>query len=260
HNGAFRVSSFDYAVAQATNKAEGGGAFALGGGDDYTRYLEAGSMADFARMLHIEHYPGVRKFLENPAYTEFWSLQAVDKIMAKQPLKVPTMLVVGQWDQEDSYGAPAVYKAMEPKDKNNDMVSLVIGPWRHSGVNHYGYKLGALTFTGDTAREFRVKYMKPFFDHYLKGAADPQTPPVLTYATGANQWNESPAWPMGKATKLYLGNNGGLSFDTPKGQQSHDEYVSDPAKPVPFIPRPIDMGDSYQWKPWLVHDQRFASS
>ncbi|MEI9905931.1 MAG: hypothetical protein WDN06_19970 [Asticcacaulis sp.] len=77
---------------------------------------------------------------------------------------------------------------MEPKDTNNDMVSLVIGPWRHSGVNHYGYGLGALTFDGDTAEEFRAKYLKPFFDHYLKGAPDPHTPPVLTYATGINQW------------------------------------------------------------------------
>ena len=57
------------------------------------------------------------------------------------------------------------------------MVSLVIGPWRHSGVNHYGYELGALTFTGDTADEFRVKYMKPFFDHYLKGGAGPAYAP-----------------------------------------------------------------------------------
>jgi putative CocE/NonD family hydrolase len=138
HNGAFRVSSLDYAVGQATNKAQGGGEFALGAGDDYTRYLDAGSVADFVKMLRIGHYPGVRKFLENPAYTDFWSLQAVDKWMAAQPLKVPTMIEVGQWDQEDSYGGPAVYRAMEPKDKNNDMVSLVIGPWRQYRAKHNG--------------------------------------------------------------------------------------------------------------------------
>jgi putative CocE/NonD family hydrolase len=168
------------------------------------------------------------------------------------------MLVVGQWDQEDSYGAPAVYKAIEPKDTNNDKVSLVIGPWRHSGVNHYGYDLGALTFTGDTAQEFRVKYMKPFFDHYLKGAPDPKTPPVLTYATGVNHWDESPKWPMGTLTPLYIGDNATASFDKPT-TAAHDDYVSDPSKPVPFIPRPINMADPTQWKPWLVHDQRFVS-
>jgi putative CocE/NonD family hydrolase len=141
HNGAFRVSSLDYAVGQATNKGDGGGEFALGKGDDYTRWLKAGSVADFAASLGISKVPGVRKFVENPAYTDFWSLQAVDKWLAARPLSVPTMLEVGQWDQEDSYGAPAVYRALEPKDKANDMVTLVIGPWRHSGANHGGRAL-----------------------------------------------------------------------------------------------------------------------
>ena len=258
HNGAFRVSSLDYAVGQATNKAQGGGDFALGEGDHYTRYLEAGSVADFVKMLGIEQVPGVRKFLENPAYTEFWSLQAVDKWLAARPLTVPAIIEVGQWDQEDSYGGPAVYRALEPKDKNNDLVSLHIGPWRHSGANHYGYDLGALTFTGDTAREWRVQYVKPFFDHWLKGAPDPKTPPVLTYATGVNQWQRSERWPMGTARPIYLAANGAASFEKPNSA-GHEEYVSDPAKPVPFIPRPIDMGNPNQWKPWLVHDQRFVT-
>jgi len=258
HNGAFRISAFDFAVGQGTNKANGGGSFALGAGDDYTRYLEAGSAGDYARMLGITQFPGVRKFLENPAYTEFWSGQAVDKWLAAHPLKVPTMLEVGQWDQEDSYGAPAVYRALEPKDKNNDMVSLHIGPWRHSGANHYGYDLGALTFTGDTAREWRLEYVKPFFDHYLKGGPDPKSPPVLTYATGINQWQKSDRWPMGVAKPIYLAAGGTASFDRPKAA-GKEEYVSDPAKPVPFLPRPIDMNDATQWKPWLIRDQRFVT-
>ena len=258
HNGAFRVTSFDYAVEQATNKGDGGGKIALGAGDQYTRYLEAGSAADFARMVGITHVPGVRKFLENPAYTDFWSLQAVDKWLAARPLTVPVMLEVGQWDQEDSYGAPAVYRALEPKDARNDMVTLVIGPWRHSGANHGGWSLGALDFTGDTAREWRVKWLKPFLDHHLKGAPDPKTPPVLTYATGINAWQTSPRWPMGTPTPLYLAADGAAGFAKP-AVAGHDDYVSDPAKPVPFLPRPIDMGDATQWKPWLVHDQRFVS-
>ena len=258
HNGAFRISAFEFVVGQGTNKANGGGEFALGVGDDYTRYLEAGSAGDYARMLGITQFPGVRKFLENPAYTEFWSGQAVDKWLAARPLKVPTMIEVGQWDQEDSYGGPAVYRALEPKDKNNDMVSLHIGPWRHSGANHYGYDLGALVFTGDTAREWRVEYVKPFFDHYLKGGPDPKSPPVLTYATGINQWQKSDHWPVGSPRPIYLAANGSASFEKPAAA-GHDEYVSDPAKPVPFIPRPVDMNDPGQWKPWLVRDQRFVT-
>ncbi len=247
-------------MSQSTNKAMGGAgaAFALGDGDDYTRYLEAGSVGDFAKMLGILHYPSVRKFLENPAYTEFWSLQAADKWLGAQPLTVPTMLEVGQWDQEDSYGAPAVYRALEPKDTNNDKLTLVIGPWRHSGANHTGYDLGDLIFTGDTAREWRVRYVKPFLDHWLKGAPDLHTPPVLTYATGVNQWESSPRWPMGSATPLYLAENGAAAFRRPAAA-GHDDYVSDPAHPVPFVPRPIKMNDARQWRSWLVHDQRFVS-
>jgi putative CocE/NonD family hydrolase len=258
HYGAFRINSLGFPLQLGFNKGRGGGGFALGGGDDYTTFLEAGSVGDFVNKVGAGHVPGIRKFLENPAYTEFWSLQAVDKWLAARPHTVPTMIVVGQWDQEDSYGAPAVYRALEPKDTNNDKVSFVIGPWRHSGFNHYGYDLGRLTFTGDTALEWRVKYAKPFFDHHLKGAPDPKTPPVLTYATGANRWNVSSRWPMGTPQPIYLAANGVATFQKPKAA-GREEYVSDPAKPVPFLPRPIDMSDATQWKPWLVHDQRFVT-
>lgn len=102
------------------------------------------------------------------------------------------MLVVGQWDQEDSYGAPAVYKALEPQDTNNDMLHLAIGPWRHSQVNVDGASLGALDFEGDTGLQFRKTVMKPFLDQHLKsGAPAANTPPVITYATGKNEWQRS---------------------------------------------------------------------
>ncbi|HMI40792.1 MAG TPA: CocE/NonD family hydrolase [Sphingomicrobium sp.] len=257
HNGAFRTFSLDFAVSQSTGKAEGG-RLAVGAGDDYTRYLEAGSIGDYARRLGIDHYPFIQKLFQNPAYTEFWSGQAVDKWMAARPLTVPTMLEVGQWDQEDSYGAPAVYRALAPKYEGTELLHLVIGPWRHSGANHYGYDLGALTFTGDTAAEWRTRWVKPFFDHYLKGTPDPHIPPVLTYATGVNRWNASPRWPMGTPTPLFLAGGNGASFDRPAAG-GHDDFVSDPAKPVPFIPRPISAADPNQWKPWLVRDQRFVS-
>jgi len=256
HNGAFRTPTLGFVVGQSTNKAEGHAAIPHGVGDDYTRVLEAGSTGDYMRRWGVDQYPDSQKLLQNPAYTSFWSLQAVDKWMAAQPLTVPTMLVVGQWDQEDSYGAPAVYRAL--KSKHGDHLSLVIGPWRHSGVNHYGYELGALTFTGDTADEFRLRYLKPFLDYYLKGGPDPHTPRVLTYATGVNHWESSPDWPMGTPTPLYLGDRFTASFTKP-ALNGHDDYISDPSKPVPFVPRPIDMNDAKQWKPWLVHDQRFVS-
>jgi putative CocE/NonD family hydrolase len=257
HNGAFRVSGFDFALSQSTGKADANASIPYGTGDDYTRYLEAGSMADYATKYNITNVPFVQKLMQNPAYTEFWSGQAVDKWMAARPLTVPTMLEVGQWDQEDSYGAPAVYRALKEKYEGTDLLHLVIGPWRHSGANHYGYELGDLTFNGDTALQWRKEELKPFLDHYLKGAPDPHTPPVYTYATGINKWESSPRWPMGTPTPLFLTASNGASFDRPSAT-GHDDYLSDPSKPVPFLPRPIDLNDSDQWHSWLVHDQRFV--
>ena len=256
HNGAFRNGGLDYAVEMSTAKGDDSNLPAIGVGDDYTRWLEAGSTADYARSWGIDQYPFIQKLFQHPAYTDFWSLQAVDKWMGARPLTVPTLLVTGQWDQEDSYGGPAVYKAL--KDKYNDLVSLVIGPWRHSGVNHYGYDLGPVIFTGDTSDEFRVKYMKPFFDHYLKGGPDPHIPRALTYATGVNHWEESPRWPMGTPTPLYLGEGFTAGFNPP-ARSGHDDYLSDPRKPVPFVPRPVNLRDESQWRTWLVQDQRFVS-
>jgi uncharacterized protein len=257
HNGAFRQSSWDYFLEMSTGKGDAKAAIPRGQGDDYTAYLEAGSAGDFARLWRVDQVPFIRKVMGNPAYTDFWQLQAVDRWFAARPLKVPTMLEVGQWDQEDSYGAPAVYRALKDRYEGTDMLHLVIGPWRHSGANHYGYELGDLTFAGDTARQWRTQYMKPWLDHYLKGAPDPHIPAALTYATGIDKWEGSPKWPVGTPTPLYLSTNGSAGFDRPAAS-GHDDYLSDPANPVPFLPRPINMADSDQWHSWLTRDQRFV--
>ncbi len=259
HNGAFRQPNFDY-VTSMTKDAGDNEPVPSGTGDDYLKFLNAGSAGDYARLYGLETFPFAQKLMQNPAYTEFWSLQAVDKWMADRPLTVPTMLVVGQWDQEDSYGAPAVYKALAPKDINHDKLHLVIGPWRHSGVNYVGTELGPYKLPGDTALDFRVNYMKPFLDHYLKGGPDPKLPSAITYATGVNRWDKSPKWPMGAYRPLYLQSGFRLEFAKPADSTpSHDDYVSDPAKPVPFVPRPVNMRDRPTWTTWLIRDQRFVS-
>ncbi|WIA54056.1 CocE/NonD family hydrolase [Sphingobium sp. WTD-1] len=257
HNGAFRNFGFGYSLSQTAKK--GGGAIPMGNGDEYTTMLNAGSAGDFARAYGLDAFPSVRKLLEHPAYDSYWQEQAVDKLLAKRTLTVPTMLVVGQWDQEDSYGAPAVYKALEPQDKKNDMVSLVIGPWRHSGVNYEGRSLGDLQFEGDTGRQFRVGTMKPFLDHYLKDnpPAGYTMPGSLTYATGIDKWETRAKWPGGTPTPLYLGASYSLSWAKPALAGS-DSYVSDPAKPVPYLPRPIHQDQNEAWRTWLVKDQRFV--
>ena len=255
HNGAFRTFSFDYVLSQTVKN--GGGALPVGTGDEYENYLASVSAGGHARKWGVDRLPVVRKLMEHPAYDAYWQGQAVDKLLAARKLTVPTMLVVGQWDQEDSYGAPAVYRALEGQDKNNDMLSLVIGPWRHSGVNYEGFSHGPLKFEGDTALQFRLGWMKPFLDCHLKTVAPRcDTPPVLTYATGTNRWEVSSKWPGGAETPLYLAGNYSLSFIKP-AEAGTDDYVSDPAKPVPLLPRPVHL-DGDTWKTWLVQDQRFV--
>ncbi len=257
HNGAFRVSALDYALEQSTGKADAGAAIPHGNGDDYANYLAAGSAGAYAHKYAVDTVPFVRKLIENPAYSEFWSGQAVDKLMAARPLTVPTMLELGEWDQEDNYGAPAVYNALKDQPGRAPL-TLVIGPWRHSGANHYGYDLGALTFAGDTAAQWRRDWMKPFLDHYLKDAPDPHAPAAITYASGIDKWDQSPRWPMGTPTRLYLGpdQTAGFAAPTKTGAVS---WTADPANPVPFVPRPVHLGDRAQWTTWLVHDQRFVT-
>jgi predicted acyl esterase len=100
----------------------------------------------------------------------------MDRILAAQPLKVPTMLVDSLWDQEDIYGAPALYKALKAKETANDKVFLVLGPWHHGQEIGDGSTLGALKFNSDTGLYFRTQILRPFLDHYLKDGAPAALP------------------------------------------------------------------------------------
>jgi putative CocE/NonD family hydrolase len=255
HNGAFRQASYDYLTGQMASKDDGD-KVASGSGDQYALWLKTGSASDYVKAYGLGIFPVARKLDEHPSYDAYWQEQAVDKLLAKRAFTVPMMLVVGQWDQEDSYGAPAVYRALKPKDKAGRL-HLVVGPWRHSGVNYDGSMLGPLRFGGDTALEFRRDVMKPFLDQYLKpGASAARTPSVLTYDDGLNRWEPTKTIFDGPMTPLYLKAGSTLGWD--KGAPGKDDYVSDPAKPVPFVPRPVRWDNSDMWKPWLVSDQRFV--
>ncbi len=265
HYGAFRQTNFDYFTDQTTVKGLGSNVVRQGY-DDYENFRRAGSAGDFAKTSGLDQLPWWKKIAEHPAYDAFWQGQALDKTMAAQPLTVPTMWIQGLWDQEDMWGAIHCYLATESRDTNNDKNFLVMGPWRHSQVNVEGASLGPLKWEGDTALQFRRDVLRPFFDQYLKdGAPKADTPPVFIYNTGENHWDRFKSWPLacesGCATKskpLYLSAGFSLSFIRPAsgGSSAFDEYVSDPAKPVPYIPRPVRFSDSEAWRRWLVTDQR----
>lgn len=270
HYGAFRQQNLPYIYEQeATRNNEA--KWWSSHFDDYDMFMDAGSAGELGRSRGLEQVGFWRKILEHPAYDAFWRDQAVDQVLAAQPLKVPVMLVHSLWDQEDIYGAIAVYKAIKPKDTNNDKVFLVIGPWHHGQEIGDGNRLGALRFDSDTALYFRQNVLRPFLARYLKdGAPSAEVAPVTAFETGSNTWQRLPAWPAGCAsgcklqpTPLYLAAGLKLDFAAPKsGDAGFEEYISDPAKPVPFRARPIQpvgYGSPYTWAQWLVDDQREAS-
>jgi uncharacterized protein len=264
HNGAFRQQGMSYIYDQQATRANEI-KWWTSHYDDYDMFMEAGSAGELGRRRGLEQVGFWRKILEHPSYDAFWRDQAVDKILATHPLKVPVLLVHSLWDQEDIYGDIAVYKALKPKDKSNNMVFLVLGPWHHGQEIRDGSTLGAVKFNSDTALTFRREILRPFLDQYLKdNAPNANVPPVVAFETGTNVWRRLPSWPSGcengctvRPTPLYFNAGLKLSFDAPKvNDVSFDEYISDPAKPVPFRARPID-GSS--WSRWLVDDQREAS-
>ena len=167
HNGAFRQQKLPYIYEQEATR-DNEEKWWSGHLDDYDLYMEAGSAGELAQRHGMEQIGFWRKILAHPSYDAFWRDQAMDKILAAQPLKVPVMLVHSLWDQEDIYGAIAVYKAIKPKDTTNDKVFLVMGPWHHGQEIGDGSSLGALKFHSDTALYFRQNILRPFLDHYLK--------------------------------------------------------------------------------------------
>jgi putative CocE/NonD family hydrolase len=269
HNGAFRQQMMAYIYNQVASR-ESDVRWWTSHFDDYDMFMQAGSAGELGRRRGLEQIGFWRKLLAHPTYDAFWRDQAVDKILAAQPLKVPVMLVHSLWDQEDIYGAIAVYKAIEPKDSRNDKVFLVIGPWHHAQEIADGSTLGPLRFNADTALYFRREILRPFLDQYLKDGAPPAgVPPVAAFESGTNTWRRLPAWPAGcasgceiKPTPLYLTAGLKAGFAAPKPDDAEfDEYVSDPAKPVPFRARPIQPVSAPEgtWHQWLVDDQREAS-
>jgi len=263
HYGAFRQTNFDYFAGQTIKRGEGE-PIARGNYDDYEAFRRAGSAGNFARLHGLDQLPWNYKVMEHASYDGFWQGQALDKLIAQHPPKVPTMWEQGLWDQEDMWGAIHCYMALK-KAGQGDHNYLVMGPWRHSQVNADGYNLGPFKWDGDTALQFRRDILLPFFNQYLKeGAAKADTPPVFIYNTGENHWDRLRQWPLAcddgcaaPLKPLYLESGFGLGFEKPGASGgAADSYVSDPAKPVPYIPRPVRFQDGERWRTWLVTDQR----
>ena len=262
HNGAFRLSyGFEYAwLTEATRENSN---FAFDRYDTYDWYLNVGPLANIQKeVLKGKQLPTWTDFTQHPDYDAFWQRQAMRGNLTR--VTVPTLNVAGWWDQEDFYGPLLIYDELEKHDRNAQNF-LVVGPWRHGGwSNGPGRTLGRIDFGSPTSAYYRANIQAPFFAHYLKDRSAPARTEATVFESGSNTWRSFDAWPPREATtrSLYFHANGRLSFDAPTGADAaFDSYVSDPAKPVPYRPRPIEptyYPRGSAWSTWLLEDQRFV--
>jgi hypothetical protein len=261
HNGAFRLSyGFEYVAMMETTKEKF--SFAFDKYDTFEWYLSLGALANANQIYFHEKLPTWNDFVAHPDYDEFWQKQAVPPYL--EEATVPNLNVAGWWDQEDFYGPLKIYETLEKKDSHHRNY-LVVGPWNHGGWAHgAGRTLGKIDFESDTSKYFREKIQAPWFAFWLKDQGKLPLGEALTFQTGSNRWEPEEQWPPRRnitKRKLYFHQASRLSFDPPsaEGEQAFDSYISDPAHPVPYRPRPIE--PTYPgpgWPVWLVEDQRFV--
>jgi uncharacterized protein len=263
HNGAFRLSyAFEYAAMMEAGKDVQ--QFDMDAYDTYDWYLRVGPLRNVNDRYLKGRIPTWNDFVRHPDYDSFWQRMGLRPYL--RSVTVPTLHVAGWWDQEDFYGPIAIYRDLERFDTQGQNY-LVVGPWNHGGWQRgKGDSLGSIGFGSNTSEYFRSRVQAPFFAHYLHGRAAPGLPEALVFEAGANVWKRYDAWPpkSGTTTKrLYFGPGGTLRLDEPPPASAapYDEFVSDPAKPVPYRQRPIQQTYDPRgstWSTWLTEDQRFV--
>ena len=260
HNGAFRLSyGLEYSYMMESTKEIADVTSLIDRFDAYDWYLGLGPLSNANAKYFHDRLPTWNDFVNHPDYDAFWKRQGFAPWLNR--VTVPMLNVAGWWDQEDFYGPIKIYELLERHDSANKNF-LVVGPWNHGGWSRgEGDKLGRIEFGSATAAYYRREVLTRFLAHHLKGKENPNLPEALTFRTGANEWQRHDAWPPKRdvaARRLYFHSNAKLSFDPPPAaaEAGFDSYVSDPANPVPYRPRPIEVRSG--WTTWLVEDQRFV--
>ena len=260
HNGAFRLSyGFEYAYMMESSKEISDVTAVVDARDAYEWYLGLGPLSNANAKYFHNRLPSWNDFVNHPNYDAFWKRQGFAPWLNR--VTVPTLNVAGWWDQEDFYGPLKIYELLERHDSANRNF-LVVGPWNHGGWSRSdGQKLGPIDFGSKTAEYYRKNVLARFLAYHLKGKGVLDLPEALTFRTGANEWVRHDAWPPKRnvvARQLYFQAQGKLSFDPPPrtAAEGFDSYVSDPANPVPYRHRPVEVRSG--WTTWLVEDQRFV--
>ena len=230
--------------------------FDFGTRNTYDFYLKAGPISNLSKYLDGKSFLFDDQ-MHHDTYDDYWKVRNLAPHLTNIHCAV---LTVGGWfDAEDLQGPFSTFHAI---DQNNSGIfnAIVVGPWVHGGwARLNGAHLGRVEFASNTGDYYRKNILFPFFEQYLKSAGDAKLPKAYVFETGTNVWRRYSAWPPkeAEAKTLYLHAGGVLSFDPPASDaMPFDEYVSDPAKPVPFVDYPsIDVPEEY-----MVSDQRFADS
>jgi len=261
HHGAFFLphafnflSSFGVARPEPTTQRSA--RFDHGTPDGYAFFLEMGPLMN-ANELHLNHRIAFwDSILAHPNYDSFWQAR---NLLPHLRNVSPAVLTVGGWfDAEDLYGPLNIYRAVEAM--NPDVFNaLVMGPWAHGGwARGEGASLGNVTFGSLTSPFYQDSIEAVFFRHFLKGEGENTLPEAYVFETGANRWRTFPDWPPAEAEEafLYFREGGGLSFEAPAAAgRAFDEWVSDPARPVPYT-QDIAIGMTREY---MTDDQRFAA-
>jgi len=263
HYGAFRQINMDYFPSMIAQRGAGPQGVPRAAYDDYEVFLNAGSPGAFGLANGFDQLGWWKKMLAHPAYDSFWQDYAADRQVAARPSRVPTLWVNGLWNEQTMWGAPHAWLALKSAghESNN---WLVLGPWRAFQERSGGWTLGVFKWHGDTAEEFRHTMLMPFFNQYLRNGPPANLARATIYSPAEKRWQRFDTWPSAcergcayPLKPLYLQADFKLSFNPPTGSREGDSYVSDPSKPVPYVPRPVYEADD-PWRTWLVRDQRFV--
>ncbi len=266
HNGAFRLSfAVEYLYRMGT-RADAQLAMAFSQSDLYSWFLQAGSARDIDARYFDQRQAFWRLAIAHPSYDSYWQHKAMAPLLAaSQAPSIPTLNVHGWFDQEDLYGSPATFAALERREGTHETNFFVAGPWFHGQAWANGTGIGAMHWDEDTAKHWREDILAPFFAYYLKDGPAPALAKATVFETGTNRWRRFDAWPPRglESRNLYLATGQRTSWTVPKELQASDSYVSDPSKPVPYQPRPIrrlvsDADGMAAWQSWLTTDQRFV--
>ncbi len=265
HNGAFRQSyGYDYVYGMESNKENADVSYGKDKDgkpvDGFDYFLQRGSFAEDVKKSGVkEPFPTWKLFLDHPNYDTVWSSRAVENHLDK--VAVPTLSVGGYYDQEDMWGPQEEYARLEPHDSNRENF-LVLGPWRHGSWVSSSRHLGNVNYGEPIGKEFRTKIEAKFFGHYLKEESGFNLEDTASFQTGSNTWKYYSHFPPKEAqpTSLHLVGDGQLSWSDTR-EPARTTYVSDPANPVPYRHRPIQVTytEGSQWATWLTEDQRFVT-